>query len=128
MTHSDSMPKRRGFVSKWIPEPPKPEGVRVRIVEPAPAPRPAPVRPKIEPADFDTLLQPAGERGEFLLAKIEFPTLANLAVGVTSAGNVLPDPGADRELLAAALRRVLALLRPEPAPPPRPWWRRWSRA
>ena len=81
----------------------------------------------IDAADLDTLLQPVGVRGEFLLAQVTFPTLASLAVGVTSAGHVLPDPGADRELLAAALRRVLDLLRPEPAPPPRSWWRRLLR-
>lgn len=119
------IPKPHGYALRWIPPPPPaPEGLQVRIIHPEP-PRPARVRPKIEAADLDTLLQPAGARGEFLLAQVTFPTLAGLAVGVTSAGNVLPDPGADRELLAAALRRVLDLLRPEPAPPPppRPWWR-----
>ncbi len=123
-----TLPKPTGYALRWIPEPPKPEGVQVRIIHPE-RPRPVRVRPKIEAADLDTLLQPVGARGEFLLAQVTFPTLANLAVGVTSAGNVLPDPGADRELLAAALRRVLDLLRPEPAPPPPvPWWRRWFRA
>jgi hypothetical protein len=123
------IPKPTSFVTRWLPEAPKPpDGVQVRIIHPQ-APRPARVRPKLDAADLDTLLQPVGVRGEFLLAQVTFPTLANLAVGVTSAGNVLPDPGADRELLAAALRRVLDLLRPEPAPPPpRPWWRRWFRA
>jgi hypothetical protein len=120
------IPKPIGFANRWIPEQPKPEGVQVRVIHPEPA-RPLRVRPKIDAADLDTLLQPVGVRGEFLLAQVTFPTLANLAVGVTSAGNVLPDPGADRELLAAALRRVLDLLRPEPAPPPRPWWRRLLR-
>jgi hypothetical protein len=121
------IPKPIGFANRWLPEAPKPpDGVQVRVIHPQ-APRPARVRPKLDAADLDTLLQPVGVRGEFLLAQVTFPTLANLAVGVTSAGHVLPDPGADRELLAAALRRVLDLLRPEPAPPPLPWWRRLLR-
>ncbi len=114
-------PKPRSFAANWIPEPPPPEGVHVRIIHPEPA------RPRRVPApvpDFDVLAGLGGEPR--LYATIRFPTLGELQVGIGSDGTLATDPG-QRGLAVAAVERLVALLAPPAPPPRRPWWH-WPRA